>query len=162
MLSFSCRLVKTIKNSEKQMINQELLTNIKVKLEGGMTATAEDSLKLLQLYKQISSEDKRLEEEFEDMAMLDMEFLGQIIISDDDKKLWLKFKEGKVDYGEEEIENPTLTFTTSKAIFTGILFGTVEISGAHEAGDVSFEGRGEELMDFQAITSVINDFIQNL
>ncbi len=144
------------------MIDQELLKKVKVKLEGGESATAEDSLTLLQIYKQISSEDKRLEEEFEDMAMLDMEFLGQIIISDDNKKIWLKFKEGKVDYGEEDVENPTLTFTTSKAILTGILFGTIEISGAHEAGDVSFEGKGEELMDFQAITSVINDFIQNL
>ena len=47
-------------------------------------------------------------------------------------------------------------------IFTGILFGNIEISSAHEAGDVSFEGSGEELMNFQAITSVINDFIQNL
>ena len=144
------------------MIDQELLANVKVKLEGGETVTAEDSLKLLKIYKQISSEDKRLEEEFEDMAMLDMEFLGQIIISDEDKKIWLKFKEGKIDYGEEEVENPTLTFTTTKDIFTGILFGSIEISSAHEAGNVSFEGRGEELMDFQAITSVINDFIQNL
>ena len=144
------------------MIDQELLKNVKVKLEGGETVTAEDSLKLLKIYKQISSEDKRLEEEFEDMAMLDMEFLGQIIISDEDKKIWLKFKEGKVDYGEEEVENPTLTFSTSRDVFTGILFGNIEISSAHEAGDVSFEGSGEELMDFQAITSVINDFIQNL
>ena len=144
------------------MIDQELLKNVKVKLEGGETVTAEDSHKLLEIYKQISSEDKRLEEEFEDMAMLDMAFLGQIIISDEDKKIWLKFKEGKVDYGEEEVENPTLTFITSMDIFTGILFGNIEISSAHEAGDVSFEGSGEELMNFQAITSVINDFIQNL
>lgn len=144
------------------MIDQELLKNVKDKLEGEGTVIAEDYLKLLEIYKQISLEDKRLEEEFEDMAMLDMEFLGQIIISDEDKKIWLKFKEGKVDYGEEEVENPTLTFSTSRDVFTGILFGSIEISSAHEAGDVSFEGSGEELMDFQAITSVINDFIQNL
>ena len=48
--------------------------------------------------------EKGLEEEFEDMAMLDMEFLGQIIVSDEEnKKFWLKFKEGKIDYGEGDI-----------------------------------------------------------
>jgi hypothetical protein len=46
--------------------------------------------------------------------------------------------------------------------FTGILFGTIEISGAHEAGDVSFDGGSEALMDLQAITSILNDFLQNI
>ena len=44
--------------------------------------------------------------------------------------------------------------------FTGILFGQIEISSAHEAGNISFGGGSEALMDFQAITSVMNEFIQ--
>ncbi|KKN04422.1 hypothetical protein LCGC14_1097670 [marine sediment metagenome] len=145
------------------MVDQDLLTTIKTKLNEGGSDTLDDYLKILELYKQISSEVKGLHEEFEDMAMLDMEFLGQIIISDENnKKLWVKFKEGSVDYGDDEVENPTLIFKTSSSTFTGILFGQIEISSAHEAGEVSFDGKGEELMDFQAITSIINDFIQNL
>jgi hypothetical protein len=142
------------------MVNQDLLNNVKSKLNEGGTVTADDTLKLLEVYKQISSEKKELQAEFEDMAMLDMEFLGQIIISDENKKFWLEFKEGKVDFGEGDGENPTLTFITTMNVFSGILFGQIEISSAHKAGDVSFEGSGEELMDFQAITSVINDFLK--
>ena len=96
------------------------------------------------------------------MDMLDMDFLGQIVISDVNVKLWLKFKDGKVDYGEGDAENPTLTFSTTLLTFAKIIFGEIEISGAHEAGDVSFDGGSEALMDLQAISSVINEFLQNM
>ena len=144
-----------------KMVNSELLNEVKLKLSDS-SAMPGDVLKLFEIYKQISSELEGLRDEFEDMAMLDMEFLGQIIISDDNKKFWLKFKEGKVDYGEGDIDNPSLTFTTNMATFAGILFGTIEISSAHEAGDVSFDGSSEALMDLQAITSVLNAFLQNI
>jgi len=143
------------------MVNSELLNEIKLKLSDG-AAIPGDILKLFDLYKQISSENAELREEFDDMAMLDMDFLGQIIISDENKKFWFKFKEGRVDYGEGDVVNPSLAFTTNMGTFTGVLFGTIEISGAHEAGDVSFDGSSEALMDLQAITSVLNDFLQNL
>ena len=143
------------------MVNSELLNEIKLKLSDG-SAMPEDNLKLFEIYKQISTENAGLREEFDDMAMLDMDFLGKIIISDENKKFWLKFKEGKVDYGEGDVDNPSLAFTTNMDTFTGILFGTIEISGAHEAGDVSFDGGSEALMDLQAITSVLNDFLQNI
>ena len=142
------------------MVNSELLNEIKLKLSDG-SAMPGDCLKIFEIYKQTSAELAGLREEFEDMAMLDMDFLGQIIISDENKKFWLKFKEGKVDYGEGEVNNPSLAFTTNMATFTGILFGTIEISAAHEAGEVSFDGGSEALMDLQAITSVLNDFLQN-
>ena len=143
------------------MVNSEILNEIKLKLSDGSAITG-DYLKLFEIYKQISSENLGLREEFDDMGMLDMDFLGQIIISDENKKFWLKFKEGKVDYGEGDVVNPTLSFTTNMNTFTGIIFGTIEISGAHEAGDVSFDGGSEALMDLQAITSVLNDFLQNV
>ena len=116
----------------------------------------------LNLYKQTSLENPGLREEFDDMAMLDMSFLGQIILTDVNTKLWLSFKEGKVDYGSGDIENPSLTFTTTLATFKGIIIGDILIASAHEAGDITFGGDSEALMDFQAITSVINEFLQNL
>ncbi|GAH33921.1 unnamed protein product [marine sediment metagenome] len=113
------------------MVDEDLIKYIKEKLNDGGNITIEDTLKLLKVYKQISTENEKLKEEFEDMAMLDMSFLGQIIISDENKKFWLEFKEGKVDFGEGDGENPTLTFTTTMNIFSGILFGQIEIvSGA--------------------------------
>jgi len=144
-----------------KIVNSELLNEIKLKLSDG-SAMPGDCLKIFEIYKQVSLELAGLREEFDDMAMLDMNFLGQIIISDENKKFWLKFKEGKVDYGEGDVDNPSLTFTTNMATFTGILFGTIEISGAHDAGDVSFDGGSEALMDLQAITSVLNEFLQNI
>ncbi len=143
------------------MVNSELLNEVKLKLSDG-SAMPGDYFKLFEIYKQVSSEHAGLRDEFEDMAMLDMDFLGQIIISDENKRFWLKFKDGKVDYGEGDVANPSLAFTTNMATFTGVLFGTIEISGAHEAGDVSFDGGSEALMDLQAITSVLNAFLQNI
>ena len=143
------------------MVDSELLNEIKIKISDG-NATTGDCLKLFEIYKQLSSESAELREEFDDMAMLDMDFLGQIVISNENKKFWLKFKDGIVDYGQGEVDNPSLAFTTSMVTFRGILFGTIEISGAHEAGDVSFDGGSEALMDLQAITSVLNDFLQNI
>ena len=115
----------------------------------------------LEEYKRTSLESEGLKEEFEDMDMLSMDFLGQINITDANVKLWFKFKDGKVDYGEGDTDNPSLTFSTSLSTFAGIIFGEIEISGAHEAGDVSFDGGSEALMDLQAITSVINEYLQN-
>ena len=114
-----------------------------------------------EVYKQTSLENPGLREEFEDMAMLDMNFLCQIILTDVNMKLWLSFKEGKVDHGEGDIENPSLTFTTTLTIFKGIIIGEELIASAHEAGDITFGGESEALMDFQAITSIINEFLQN-
>ncbi len=145
----------------KKLLNSELLHEIKLKLSDG-NAKAEDCSKLFEIYKQISLENAELREEFDDMGMLDMDFLGQMIISDKNKKFWLKFKDGKVDYGKDDANNPLITFTTNMNTFIGILFGTIEISSAHKAGDVSFNGDSEALMDFQAITSVLNDFLQNI
>ncbi len=144
------------------MVDLDLVNEVKSKLIEGGGATAGDVLKLFDAYKQVSLENKGLRDEFEDMAMLDMDFLGQIIISDESKKFWFKFKDGKVDYGEGDVESPSLTFTTAMATFAGVLFGQIEISSAHEADDVSFDGGSETLMDFQAITSVINEFLQNM
>ena len=143
------------------MVNDELIKYIKEKLKEGGDTTAEDTLKLLKVYKDISVENEKLKAEFEDMAMLDMDFLGQIIISDENnKELWIGFKAGSVDFGEEHIENPSLTFITTRTILNGVLFGQIDIASAHKAGDIKFDGNGEALMDFQAITSVINDFLQ--
>jgi hypothetical protein len=69
------------------MVNSELLNEVKLKLSDG-SALPGDYFKLFEIYKQISSENAGLRDEFEDMAMLDMDFLGQIIISDENKKFW--------------------------------------------------------------------------
>jgi putative sterol carrier protein len=143
------------------MVDSDLLNDVKSRLGSSVTIDkSEDFLKLFEIYKQLSQENKELEAEFEDMAMLEMDFLGQIIISDENRKFWFKFKEGKVDYGEGEVENPSLTFTTTMLIFNKIIYGELEISSAHKAGDVKFDGEGEALMDLQSIMAVINEFIK--
>ena len=120
-------------------------------------ADIDDIKSKFEIYKKASLENEGLREEFEDMDMLSMDFLGQVILTDANVKLWLKFKDGKVDYGEGDVDNPSLTFTTTLAIFKGIIFGEVLIASAHEAGDISFGGESEALIDFQAITSIINE-----
>ena len=138
------------------MVDQELYDEVKNVLVAGETPHPEHVFKLFEIYKQLSAESEELRAEFEDMDMLGMDFLGEIYIAETDKKVWLSFKDGKIDFGQGGVDNPTLTFETSVMTLTGIIFGTIEISSAHEAGDVKFGGGPEALMDFQAISSVIN------
>lgn len=142
------------------MVNQELLNEVRDLLMSGELATLNDVFKLLEVYKQLSEESDGLKAELEDMDMLRMNFLCEITLSDTDTKIWMSFKNGRIEFGEGDASNPTLSFSTTKEKFIDIIFGVIEISSAHESGDVTFSGGSEALMDLQAITSVFNEYIK--
>ncbi len=89
------------------MVDDSLVSDLKALFAGGADAAKpEDALKIFEFWKQVAMENEDLKEELEDM-----DIKVQMVLSDVDKKFWVIAKEGKVEYGEGETENPSFTFT---------------------------------------------------
>jgi len=116
------------------MVDEALINELKEKLDAGaVSAEPEDALKCFELYNQIANEMEDLKEELEDM-----DISVQIILTDVDKKYWIKAQEGKLSYGD--VDNPSFTFSATKEIGIGMLFGEVDATSAYMAGDITVEG----------------------
>jgi len=118
------------------MVDEALINELKEKLDAGaVSAEPEDALKCFELYNQIANEMEDLKEELEDM-----DISVQIILTDVDKKYWIKAQEGKLSYGDGDVDNPSFTFSATKEIGIGMLFGEVDATSAYMAGDITVEG----------------------
>ncbi|GAH35302.1 unnamed protein product, partial [marine sediment metagenome] len=100
--------------------------------------------KMLQFMKEISGENEDLKEELEDM-----EIAISLVFTDADKKFWLTVKEGALDYGEGDIENPSFTLSSTLEVGAGIVMGEVDATSAYMAGDITVEGNLQDAMAFQ-------------
>ncbi|MBD3214046.1 MAG: hypothetical protein GF311_15660, partial [Candidatus Lokiarchaeota archaeon] len=118
------------------MVDEALVKEMKEKFDAGAAAAdPADSLKAFELFGQISEEMEDLKEELEDM---DIEV--QMVLTDADKKYWIKASEGDLEYGEGDAENPSFTFSATKEVGLGMLFGEVDATSAYMAGDITVEG----------------------
>ena len=109
------------------MVDQNLLEEVKSKMDAGAAAAdVMDTLKVYELFKQIAEENEDLKEELEDM-----DISIQMIITDADKKFWLKAHDGTMEFGEGSIDNPSFTFSATKEVGAGMLFGEVDATSAY-------------------------------
>ena len=109
------------------MVDEALIKEMKVKFEAGAAASdVMDSLKVFELFKQIAVVNEDLKEELEDM-----DITIQMNITDADKKFWLKAKEGTLEYDEGTVDNPSFTFSATKEVGSGMLFGEVDATSAY-------------------------------
>ncbi|MHA2185909.1 MAG: hypothetical protein ACXAAI_13020, partial [Promethearchaeota archaeon] len=94
------------------MVDESLVKKVKEILEAGAeSAESDDVLKIFEVYKQIAEEVDYLKEDTKTE-----EIIGQITFSDVDKRYWFNASDGKVEYGEGEIENPLFTIKSSKEV----------------------------------------------
>ena len=118
------------------MVDESLLKKMKAAQDAGAaSASADDMLMVFDFIKQISTENEDLKEELEDM-----DIAIQMIITDADKKNWLTVKEGALDFGEGDVENPSFTMSSTLEVGAGILMGEVDATSAYMAGDITVEG----------------------
>ncbi|MBN1215375.1 MAG: SCP2 sterol-binding domain-containing protein [Candidatus Lokiarchaeota archaeon] len=140
------------------MVDEALINELKEKLDAGAaSAEPEDALKCFELYNQIAEEMEDLKEELEDM-----EISVQIILTDVDKKYWIKAVEGKLSYGDGEVDNPSFTFSATKEIGIGMLFGEVDATSAYMAGDITVEGNLQDAMAFQEIIELAMEGFEDI
>ncbi|MHA1804225.1 MAG: SCP2 sterol-binding domain-containing protein [Promethearchaeota archaeon] len=128
-------------------MDMELVKKVKAIIDkGASAATADDVLTMYEFIKAVAAENEDLKEELEDM-----DITVQQVITDIDKKYWLKASEGKLDYGEGDIDNPSFTFTCTLEVGAGMLAGEVDATSAYMAGDITVEGNLQDAMAFQEI-----------
>ncbi|MEJ2251133.1 MAG: SCP2 sterol-binding domain-containing protein [Candidatus Lokiarchaeota archaeon] len=140
------------------MVDQNLLKELKEKFEkGAENADPEDTLKVYELYKQIAEEDEDLKEELEDMNIR-----VQMIITDLDKKYWVTVEDGKFDYGEGELDDPSFTFSATSEVGAGMLYGEVDATSAYMAGDITVDGNLQDAMAFQEIIELAMEAFEDL
>jgi putative sterol carrier protein len=140
------------------MVDEDLLKKIKAAQEAGAaSASAEDVMQMYEFIKQISKENEDLMEELEDM-----DIAISMIITDTDKKYWLTVKEGDLDFGEGDVDNPSFTMSSTLEVGAGILMGEVDATSAYMAGDITVEGNLQDAMAFQEIVELALEAYEDL
>ena len=140
------------------MVDEALLKEMKEKFDAGAAAAdVMDTIKTFEMFKQIAEENEDLKEELEDM-----DITIQMIITDADKKFWLKAREGTMEFGEGDVDNPSFTFSATKEVGAGMLFGEVDATSAYMAGDITVEGNLQDAMAFQEIIELALEAYEDL
>jgi putative sterol carrier protein len=140
------------------MVDESLLKDIKAAQDAGASAaSAEDVMRMYEFIKQISKENEDLKEELEDM-----DIAISMIITDTDKKYWLTVKEGNLDFGEGDVDNPSFTMSSTLEVGAGILMGEVDATSAYMAGDITVEGNLQDAMAFQEIVELALEAYEDL
>ena len=140
------------------MVDEALLNEVKGKMDAGAAAAdVMDTLKVYELFKQIAEENEDLKEELEDM-----DNAIQMVITDADKKFWLKAHDGTMEFGEGEVDNPSFTFSATKEVGAGMLFGEVDATSAYMAGDITVEGNLQDAMAFQEIIELALEALEDM
>ncbi|MGM0470511.1 MAG: SCP2 sterol-binding domain-containing protein [Promethearchaeati archaeon] len=140
------------------MVDEALVKELKEKFDAGAAAAdPDDAIKCFTLYQQIAEEMEDLKEELEDM-----DIAVQMILTDADKKMWVKASEGNLEFGEGEIDNPSFTFSATKEVGLGMLFGEVDATSAYMAGDITVEGNLQDAMAFQEIIELAMEGFEDI
>ncbi len=140
------------------MVDESLLKKIKAAQDAGASSASDaDVMLMYDFVKQISTENEDLKEELEDMDIA----ISQIL-TDIDKKYWLTVKEGTLEYGEGDVDNPSFTMSSTLEVGAGILMGEVDATSAYMAGDITVEGNLQDAMAFQEIIELALEAYEDL
>ncbi len=140
------------------MVDDALLKEVKGLMDAGADAATPEALpKMMEFFAAIAKENEDLKEELEDM-----DIVVQQVITDKDKKYWIKAQNGDITYGEGEVENPSFTFSCVLAVGAGMLFGEVDATSAYMAGDITVEGNLQDAMAFQEIIELAMEAFEDL
>jgi putative sterol carrier protein len=140
------------------MVDEALLKEVKEKMDAGAAASdVNDTLKVYELFRQVAEENEDLKEELEDM-----DIAIQMVITDANKRFWLKAHDGTMEFGEGDVDNPSFTFSATKEVAAGMLFGEVDATSAYMAGDITVEGNLQDAMAFQEIIELALEALEDM
>ena len=140
------------------MVDDALVKELKGLMEAGADAADPAAiLKMMEFFKQISKDSEDLAEELEDM-----DITVQMVLTDVDKKYWIKATSGDLTYGEGAVDSPSFTFSATKNVGAGMMFGEVDATSAYMAGDITVEGNLQDAMAFQEIIELAMEALEDL
>jgi hypothetical protein len=90
------------------MVDQAIIDKVQ-ELRKDMGDDPKNLLTMQELMKQASAEIDDLKEELEDID----QFIGQMVVSDKNFKMWVKIGDGVYDYGEGGDDNASFTMTAN-------------------------------------------------
>ena len=142
------------------MVDQALIDKVKEMRVYPESAGNEAALIIFQVFKQLSEEDEDLKEEIEDV-----ELCTQFILMEGEKegfKYWVSVRDGKLDFGEGEGSDVTVTLKSTNNVLGGILSRKIDPESAYMAGDIVIEGRLQDALAFSEISSLAGDILSEM
>ena len=138
------------------MVDQNLINELKA-AKDQKTRSPSYALKLFEFAKQVAEEDEEIKEELEDV-----DILVQLVMSDIDYKYWMKLGEGKIEYGEGEADDPSVTLSATGATWAGIGSGEIESTAAYMSGDLQIEGNLQDAIQYGEIYGMAMEKFEDL
>jgi len=139
------------------MVDQAVIDEVQ-KLRENMGEDPKALLTMQELMKQASAEIDDLKEELEDID----QFVGQMVISDKDWKMWVKIGDGVYDYGEGADENASFTMTCNWETMAGMMTGEVDGTSAYMSGDMQIDGNLQDVMAYGEYSSFAAETMQEM
>jgi len=139
------------------MVDKALAEEVK-KLRENMGDDPKALLKMQELMKQASAEIDDLKEELEDID----QFVGQMVISDKDWKMWVKIGDGVYEYGEGEATDASFTMTCKWETMAGMMTGEVDGTSAYMSGDMQIDGNLQDVMAYGEYSSFAAETLQEM
>ena len=139
------------------MVDQAVIDEVK-KLRENMGDDPKALLTMQELMKQASAEIDDLKEELDDID----QFVGQMVISDKDWKMWVKIGDGVYEYGEGEATDASFTMTCNWETMSGMMTGEVDGTSAYMSGDMQIDGNLQDVMAYGEYSSFAAETLQEM
>ena len=140
-----------------KMVDQAIIDKV-TELRKNMGDDPKALLTMQELLKQASAEIDDLKEELADID----QFIGQMVISDKDYKMWVKIGDGVYDYGEGEDANASFTMTCNWETMSGMMTGEVDGTSAYMSGDMQIDGNLQDVMAYGEYSSFAAETLQEM
>ncbi len=131
------------------MVDENLIKELKEMREKGSSQPS-DALKMYEFVKQMAEESEDLKEELEDIDPMAV----QLVVTDVNYKYWVKLGDGKIDYGEGEADDPSVTLSASGATWAGLSSGEIESTSAYMSGDLVIEGNLQDAIAYGEVVGL--------
>ncbi len=131
------------------MVDENLIKELKEMREKG-TSQPSDALKMYEFVKQMAEESEDLKEELEDIDAMAV----QLVVTDVNYKYWVKLGDGKIDYGEGEADDPSVTMSATGATWAGLSSGELDSTSAYMSGDLAIEGNLQDAIAYGEIVGL--------
>jgi len=139
------------------MVDQAIIDEVQ-KLRENMGDDPKKLLVFQELMKQASAEIDDLKEELEDID----QFVGQVVVSDKDFKMWVKIGDGTYEYGEGEDANASFTMSANWETHAGMMTGEVDGTSAYMSGDMQIDGNLQDVMAYGEYASFAAETMQEM
>ncbi len=134
------------------MVDENLIKELKEMRAKGASQPS-DALKMYEFVKQMVEESEDLKEELEDIDAMAV----QLVVTDVNYKYWVKLGDGKIDYGEGEADDPSVTMSATQATWAGLSSGELDSTSAYMSGDLAIEGNLQDAIAYGEIVGLATE-----